>query len=53
MYESSKMWRALFGNEFPLADTETDNSKSDGGLQGGFTAPKQQRQVIPTRFAIL
>ena len=51
MYESSMLWRKLFGNGFPQADTEDREDSDDNSTKGGFTLPERQRQVKPTRFA--
>jgi len=47
MHESSKLWRELFGDEFPEAPPDKNG---DGG-KGGFTTPESAAAVSTSRFA--
>ena len=52
MHESSKIWRQLFGEEFPQAPPGNggDDDGGDGG-KGGFTPRKDPSAVSTQRFA--
>ena len=51
MYESSKLWQQLFGDEFPEAPSDKDDNGNGGGSdKGGFTGRKNASVVSTSRF---
>lgn len=51
MNESSKLWRQLFGDEFPEAPPDKGGDDGGGDDKGGFTPRKGVSAVATTRFA--